>query len=549
VLGDQVIAKILKAEGVEWMAAFPAQTLIDQAAREGIRPILCRQERAGVNMADGFSRIKNGKVVGVFTMQTGPGAENAFAGVAQAFADSIPLLLLPGGLPRSRTQVHPNFEAVPHYKGVTKWCANINLVGRIPELLGMAFSQLKHGRPGPVLVEIPRDVAMEEFPDSAFNYQPVQPYKSSANPDDVRDLVTALLYAACPVINAGHGVLWAEASEELMALAELTHIPVMTTLAGKSAFPETHRLALGTGANSGTLMCDHFLKKTDFVLGVGTSFTISTFNAPMPMGVPLAQITNCPEDLNKDYRISYGAIGDARLVLRQVIEEVKRQLGAPGRGDIHGVVDEIQQVKAQFMAEWGPRLTSNEVPISPYRVFTELMQAVDVANTIVTHDSGYPRDQLVPFWPVVTPRGYIGWGKSTQLGYGLGLAMGAKLAAPQKQVINIMGDAAVGMAGMDFETASRSHIPILTVILNNGVMTHYNEHMPYATETWGSNKLGGHYARVAEGLGAYAEQVRTPDQIAPAIRRALQANQHGQNAVLEMLTKEEGAVPKYWRGY
>ena len=548
-LGDQVIAKILKAEGVEWMAAFPAQTLIDQAAREGIRPILCRQERAGVNMADGFSRIKNGKVVGVFTMQTGPGAENAFAGVAQAFADSIPLLLLPGGQPRSRTQVHPNFEAVPHYKGVTKWCANINLVSRIPELLGMAFSQLKHGRPGPVLVEIPRDVAMEEFPDSAFNYKPVQPYKSGANPDDVRDLVTALLRAACPVINAGHGVLWAEASAELMALAELTHIPVMTTLAGKSAFPETHQLALGTGANSGTLMCDHFLKKTDFVLGVGTSFTISTFNAPMPMGVPLAQITNCPEDLNKDYRISYGAIGDARLVLRQVIEEVKQQLGAPGRGDVHGVVDEIQQVKAQFMAEWSPRLTSNEVPISPYRVFTELMQAVDVANTIVTHDSGYPRDQLVPFWPVVTPRGYIGWGKSTQLGYGLGLALGAKLAAPEKQVINIMGDAAVGMAGMDFETASRSHIPILTVILNNGVMTHYNEHMPYATETWGSNKLGGHYARVAEGLGAYAEQVQTPDQVAPAIRRALQANQNGQNAVLEMLTKEEGAVPKYWRGY
>jgi acetolactate synthase-1/2/3 large subunit len=202
VQGDQVIAKILKAEGVEWLAAFPAQTLIDQAAREGIRPILCRQERAGVNMADGFSRVKNGKVVGVFTMQTGPGAENAFAGVAQAFADSIPLLLLPGGQPRSRTQVHPNFESVPNYRGVTKWCANINLVSRIPELLGMAFSQLKHGRPGPVLVEIPRDVATEEFPDSAFHYTPVKPYKSSANPDDVRDLVTALLQAACPIINS-----------------------------------------------------------------------------------------------------------------------------------------------------------------------------------------------------------------------------------------------------------------------------------------------------------------------------------------------------------
>ena len=232
----------------------------------------------------------------------------------------------------------------------------------------------------------------------------------------------------------------------------------------------------------------------------------------MPRNVPLAQITNCPEDLNKDYRVSYGAIGDAKLVLRQVIEEVKRQLGAHGRGDVHDVVAEIARVKGQFMAEWGPRLTSNEVPISPYRVFTELMQTVDIANTIVTHDSGYPRDQLVPFWPVMTPRGYLGWGKSTQLGYGLGLALGAKLAAPDKQVVNIMGDAAVGMAGMDFETASRSGLPILTVILNNGVMTHYNEHMPFATETWGSNKLGGNYARGGRGAGA------TPSRCARPIR-------------------------------
>ena len=133
-LGDQVIAKILKAEGVEWMAAFPVQTLIDQAAREGIRPILCRQERAGANMADGFSRIKNGKVVGVFTMQTGPGAENAFAGVAQAFADSIPLLLLPGGPPRARTQVHPNFH-IPSDLVVDQWASDVECSSSLDFLL------------------------------------------------------------------------------------------------------------------------------------------------------------------------------------------------------------------------------------------------------------------------------------------------------------------------------------------------------------------------------------------------------------------------------
>jgi len=544
--GDTVVAKILKAEGVEWMACFPAQSLIDAVAKEGIRPILSRQERAGVNMADGFSRTKNGKSIGVFSMQTGPGAENAFGGVAQAFADSVPILLLPGGQPRGRTDVHPNFESHKNYGGITKWLGNINLSSRIPEMMGMAFSQLRHGRPGPVMLELPRDVVAEDIPDDAFDYTPVKAFRSGAAPEDVRDLVTALLKASNPVINAGQGVLYAEASDELVELAELTNVPVMSTLAGKSAFPETHRLALGTGASSGTLMVSEFLKKADFVLGAGTSFTLSNFNAPMPKGVTLAQLTNCAEDLNKDYRISFGAVGDAKVVLRQMIEEVKSQVGEHGRGDVHGVADEIAKIKQSWMAEWGPKLASDEVPISPYRVISELAKAVDVSNTIITHDSGYPREQLVPFWEPVTPRGYMGWGKSTQLGYGYGLSLGAKLAAPEKQVINIMGDAAFGMAGMDVETAVRAEIPILTVILNNGVMTHYNQSMPYASEHWGSDRLGGDYAKVAEGLGAYSEQVSAPDQVGAAIKRGIAANDKGQPAVIEMMTKAEDNVPRYW---
>ena len=546
--GDQAIAKILKKEGVEWIAAFPAQSLIDACAREGIRPILSRQERAGVNMADGFSRIKNGNTIGVFTMQTGPGSENAFGGVAQAFADSVPILCLPGGQPSNSMDVHPNFEAVKNYGGITKWMALVNKIERLPELMAMAFTQLKHGRLGPVLLELPRDVMVGDISDALVDsYQPVKTFKSGASPEDVRDLVTALLAADAPVVNAGQGVMYAEATDELVEFAELTNIPVMTTLAGKSAFPEDHPLALGTGASSGTLMCHRFLQKTDFVLGLGTSFTISNFNAPMPSGVTLAHVTNCADDVNKDHRADYGAIGDAKLVLRQMIEEARRQLGEHGRGDVHGVRDEIASVRSEWMAEWSPSLNSDEVPISPYRVFTELMKAVDARETIITHDSGYPREQIVPFWPAVTPRNYIGWGKSTQLGYGLGLALGAKMAAPDKHVINIMGDAAFGMAGLDIETASRSEIPILTVVLNNGVMTHYYDHMPYATERWNSNALGGEYAEVARGLGAYGEKVSDPDEIAPAIQRALAANREGQPALLEMKTKEEENISRYWR--
>lgn len=543
--GYEVMAQALKAEGVEFLVAFPAQRLIDVAAAAGIRPILCRQERAGVNMADGFSRVSNGRKVGVFSMQQGPGAENAFGGVAQAYADSVPILVLPGGEPHQRRGIHPTFDSVPNYRGITKWGAVIHRPDDITSMVRRAFTQLKHGRLGPVMVEMPGDVMGADVAAEAANYTPVRRFAGAASAEDVRDLVTALLKAKDPIICAGAGIFYAEATDELIEFAELTHIPVMTSHAGKSAFPETHPLALGVGAISRTLMVHRFLQTTDFVLGVGTSFTRNTFTAAMPNNVILAQVTNCAEDINKDYDVVYGAIGDAKLVLRQMIEEAKRQLGANGRGDVNGVTDRISQLKEEWLGQWEPHFTTNEVPISPYRVLRELQLAVNVDNTIITHDSGYPREQFVPFWQPTKPHGYIGWGKSTQLGYGLGLALGAKLAAPERQVINVMGDAAFGMAGLDLETASRAGIAILTIVLNNGVMTHYHEHMPYATEHWKLNQLGGNYSAVAEGLGVFAQRVKTPDQLAPAIRKAIATNQEGKPALIEVLTKEEETVSRF----
>lgn len=543
--GYDVMAKALKAEGVEVLVAFPYQNLIEAAAKQGILPIICRQERAGVNMADGYSRVSNGRKIGVFSMQQGPGAENAFSGVAQAYADSVPMLHLPGGEPFSRQGIQPTFSAVPNYQYITKWAAQIYTPESISLMVKRAFTQLKHGRPGPVLLEMPVNVMAVEHSADELRYTPVQRRPSAGSPEDVRDLVKALLSAANPVINAGQGVLYAEATPELIDFAELTKIPVMTTLAGKSAFPENHPLALGAGGSSRTLMVRRFLDESDFGLGIGTSFTRNTFTTPMPDDVVLAQVTNCAEDLNKDFEISYGAIGDAKIVLRQMIEEAKRQLGEDGRVDGNDVAGRLAKVRQEFEAEWEPHFTSDEVPMSPYRVFRELEKVVDVANTIITHDSGYPREQLVPFWKPTQPRGYIGWGKSTQLGYGLGLSLGAKLAAPGKQVINVMGDAAFGMAGLDLETAVRAEIPIMTIVLNNGVMTHYDSHMPYASDRFGSNELGGNYAMVAEGLGAHAQRIDTPDKLGAAFRRAMAANADGKPALVEVMTKAEERIARY----
>ena len=541
--GYDVVAKILKAEGVEFLSAFPMQPLIDACAKIGIRPIICRQERAGVNLADGYSRTLNGRKFGVFSMQNGPGAENCFAGVAQAFADSVPMLILPGGEPLSRQGIAPTFEARRNFQHVTKWAAQIHKVEDIPRLMRHAVTQMKSGRPGPVMLEMPGDVMKTEYPGDEVEYTPVRRRESLASPEDVRELIEALLKSSSPIIVAGQGVLYSQASTELVEFAELAQLPVMTTLAGKSAFPENHPLALGTGGLTAPLTVRRFLESTDFGLGIGTSFTRNTFTTPMPDGLTLGQVTNCSEDIGKDYEVSVGAVGEVRLVLQQMIEEYKRQDGPKQRGNGQGVAQKVANVREEFNAEWEPRLTSDEVPISPYRVFRELDLAFG-DNIIITHDSGFPRNQLTPTWKSISPRSYISWGKSTQLGYGLGLSIGAKLAAPEKQVVNIMGDAAFGMSGLDLETAVRCKIPILTVVLNNAKMTGYDDYHPVATERYKINLLGGNYSKVAEGLGAHTERVDDPSNLAAAIKRAEAANREGQAALLEVLTKVEKKVAK-----
>ena len=534
--GAALVADALKREGVEYVFCFPQNPLIEAAADLGIRPIVCRQERVGVNMAEGYSRVSQGRSIGVFIMQAGPGAENSYAGVAQAFANGAPILLLPGGTERRRIDTLPNFWAARNFAGVTKWATTVPTADRIPLLMARAFYELRTGRPGPVLLEVPGDVATEEVENPA-PYQPARGLKSMGDPADVREAARVLLAARAPMIHAGQGILFAAATDELVELAELLQLPVMTTLPGKSGFPENHPLALGSGGSTTTGPVAEFLRRADVVFGIGTSFTRTSFGVTIPPGKTLIHATNNEWDVNRDYRADYAILGDAKYVLRQLIDEVKAQLGA-SRPD-REVAAEINAVKGAWLGEWMPRLQSDEVPLTPYRVIWDLLHTVDQPNTIITHDSGGPRNQISPFWEAVAPASYIGWGKSTQLGFGLGAIMGAKLAAPDKLCINIAGDAAIGMVGMDLETAVRAQIPILTIVLNNGTMAAETRFMPHAAERFGALRQGGDYRAVAQALGGWSERVAAPDDIVPALRRAIDATQTGTPALLEFMTKAE----------
>ncbi|MDE0010138.1 MAG: thiamine pyrophosphate-requiring protein [Candidatus Poribacteria bacterium] len=538
------VAKVLKAEGVEYLFAYPVNPIIEAAAKLDIRPIIVRQERIGLHMADAMSRMTSGEKIGVFCMQSGPGSENAFGGVAQAYGDSAPIVVLPGGYSRSVTQIQPNFNSALNYRHVTKSCEQVTMPEAVPEAMRRAFTQVRNGRPRPALVEFPSDLFSEEISDS-FDPKPVPAVRYGPDSSSIEAAAEALLDAECPVLYAGQGVHYAQAWDSLKELAELLGAPVTTSLGGKSAFPEDHPLALGSGGRAIPKPVHHFLEKTDLILGIGCSFTRTGFGVRIPEGKRVIHATLDPADINKDVPVETALVGDAGLILEGLVEAVRDRSNGASEERTAAVTGEISAVKAEWLEQWKAKLTSDEVPVSPYRVISDLLHTVDVKNTIITHDAGSPRDQMSPFWQSVAPLTYIGWGKTTQLGYGLGLAMGAKLARPDHLCVNVWGDAAIGFTGMDFETAVRERIPILSVLFNNFSMAIEIPIMPVSTEKFRSTDISGHYADMAKAFGGYGERVETPDQIIPAIQRGIQKTQEGVPALLEFITAKEIQISSF----
>jgi acetolactate synthase I/II/III large subunit len=540
-VGD-AIAEILKREGVETIIGYPVNHVLEYAAIADIRPIIVRQERTGIHMADAMSRLSSGRKPGVFVMQMGPGTENSYGAIAQAYAESVPILVMPGGYPRRLAHIEPNYNATLSMRSITKSTEPLNVPADIPDVMRRAFSRLRNGRGGPVLVEIPHDIWNEAVPEP-LDYRPVLSTRSGPDPGAVEEAVEMLLAARRPVIYAGQGIHYAQAWPQLRALAEQLAIPVCTSLEGKSAFPEDHALALGSGGAAIPRTVRHFLDAADLIFGVGCSFTETSFGVQMPKGKRVIHATLDPDHVNKDIEAEAALVGDAALTLDAVLAELGRRGVRPRPWT--SVSDEIAEVRAAWLAAWLPKLTSAETPMTPYRVLWDLQRTVNVANTIITHDAGSPRDQLSPFWVATEPLSYLGWGKTTQLGYGLGLAMGAKLACPDKLCINVWGDAAIGFTGMDFETAVRERIPILSVLLNNFSMAIELPIMGVSTEKYRATDISGNYAEFAKALGGYGERITEPGEIVPAIRRGIEQTEKGVPVLLEFITSKELSVSKH----
>jgi acetolactate synthase-1/2/3 large subunit len=548
--GIDYIAEILKQEGVEWMSCFPSNPLISAVARVGIRPIAFRHERGAMMAADGFSRISDRQKFGVVAVQAQAGAENIMGGLAQAYADNIPVLVMLGGNNLDRLGVRPNFSAVQAYQGWVKHIEAIYTPNQVGDVMRRAFHALRNGPPGPVVVELTSDVCSQEITEAMRTYTSPKVMRQTPETSDIDTAVDALLAAKRPMIWAGAGVLSAGATAALQELAEVTAMPVFCTMPGKSAFDERHPLALGAGSGATTLPAHDFLSSSDVMLALGSSLTRSPYGQAVRPGKVIIHNSINPDDINKDEAVDIGLVGDTNLTIKALIAAIKARTGGKGFGNRSAVEGEVAAIKAKWMEDWAPVLTSDEEPISYYRVIHEINQNLDLENSIVTHDAGAPRDTIVPFFNATTPHSYIGWGKTTHLGFGIPLMIGAKMAEPNKFCLNLMGDGAFGMSGTDIETAARSGAAITTVLLNNSAMATYSGPTQgtigaEAREQYGVSTMHGNYAQIAEGMGAVGISVTKTSEIGPALQEAQRLNASGKTVLIEVQANVEVRRSKF----
>jgi acetolactate synthase-1/2/3 large subunit len=528
-------ARALKSEGIPWVSCYPTSPVNNALGEEGVPILMMGEERFAVAVADAFSRVTNGKQIGVCTVMAGlnaAGIQMAYGAIGQAWEDSSPMLVIAEGVGAGATR-HTHFDIAEAFKSVTKWVGQIDRAELVPDYVRRAFTHLRSGRPGPVLLLIPRDLG--EYEEDEHPYAPVKGWRSGPDPDDVKAAVKALLAAKDPLLFVGEGVLYADATAELLHFAELAQVPVLTTLKGKSAFPENHPLAVGVRGS----LAEHFLRKADVLFSVGASLFPNRFSHAVPDAEKktIVQCTVDTLDLNRSYETRLAVVGDAKLTLQALAAEVaSRTSGGRRRPEL---VEEVRAAKQAFVAKFRPWMESNETPINPYRVIGDLMKVLDPRSSFVTADSGNTRDQSSTVYEAQIPRGYLGWGNVSTLGFSLAGAVAAKLAYPERQCVHITGDAGVCYMMGNFEAVARYRIGITTLHINNGGYSGYGPgfwgagHDPY---TWKVSDHGSAcMASMARAVGFHGEDVREPSEIIPALKRAFDENAKGRPAFVEFL--------------
>ncbi|MBU16916.1 MAG: hypothetical protein CL725_04355 [Chloroflexi bacterium] len=533
------LARILKQEGIEWVSTFPVCQVNNALGREGVPLVMMRDDRYAVAVADATSRISGGARIGVCTFQGGvnaAGLQVAFAGMAQAFEDGSPVLCITDGIPAGATE-NSQFDVTAALKTVSKWYGHLDKPERLPEFMRRAFTMLRTGRPGPVVIAIPNSHA--QYDEAADPYIPVKGSKFAPDPADVAAAVELLLKAEKPLIYAGEGVIYAGASAELKEFVELANTPVISTLKAKGAFPEDHPLFVGVRGDQ----VNHYLDECDLLFAVGSSLSPGRFSHGIP-GAVNKTIVHCTIDelhVNKTYPTAQAVIGDAKFALQALTAELSAKTSSNGR-PAGNVAAEVKSVRDSAMVKYREAMASTEKPINPYKVYAGLMEALDPHKSFVTHESGNTRDQLSTVYDTLVPRAFLGWGNVSSLGFSFAATIAAKLSFPEKQCVAVTGEAGLGYMLGQLEVALRQKIGITVVHVSNGGFAGYGPgfwgdgHDPFTHKVLGYDEVD--MSKVIGEMGYHTERVTEASDVVLALQRAFSANESGQPAYIEFICSQ-----------
>jgi len=538
--GAQVLVEALRREGVEILFGHPggASLPIYDALYDAhdIRHILVRHEQVAAHAAVGYARA-SGRV-GVCTATSGPGATNLVTGITDAMMDSVPLVAITGQVPRQviGNDAFQEADVTGVTMPITKWNTLVMRVEDVGRAIQQAFYIARTGRPGPVLVDIPRDVSQESGAPEFTDGLPIPEYRPvlDGNPHQIAAAAELLATAQRPVIYAGGGIISAEATAELTALVDRTRIPVTLTLMGKGAMDETHPCCLGMLGMHGSAFANYAINQADVILAVGVRFDdrVTGRLRDFAPGARFIHIDIDPAEIGKNKPAHVPIVGDARRVLAALAAQVRPP-----------------QVEAWWrqIAEWRERYPfryrQRDGRISPQYV-CDLLNRLTGGRAIVTTDVGQHQMWMAQWYRPRGPRTFISSGGLGTMGFGFPAAMGAKFARPEAQVIAVVGDGGFQMTMQDLITAVDHRLALPVIILNNralGMVRQWQTFF-YRDRRSASVLRNPDFARVAEAFGARGIRVEHPEQVEPALGAAL-ATDDGPCVVDVLVDPEENCLP------
>lgn len=541
--GANAIIKALEKEGVEVIFGIPGGVsipLYDALYDSKIRHILVRHEQAAAHAAEGYARV-SGKV-GVCSATSGPGATNLTTGIVNAYMDSSPIVALTGQVATSLLGKDSFQETDP--VGITmpatKHNFQLSTAEEIPEVIRKAFLIASTGRPGPVLIDMPKDILEKEakfkFPKTVYlpGYKPTV----EGNPKQIKKAIEMLLKAERPLMLVGGGVIIAKADRELLKLAETLMTPVATSLMGKGAFPESHPLSLGVIGMHGRKAGNYAINDADVILAIGCRFSDRT-TAMVSCFAPDARIIHAdidPAEIGKNVRVDLPIVGDAKNVLSRMLKLLKTKLKKDKES-------EWTRKIARYKKEFSPKMNYNNVPIKPQKIIKEIMNVL-TADDIVVTEVGQCQMWAMHYLERTKPRTFISSGGLGTMGFGFPAAMGAKVAKPENNVIDIAGDGSFLMNSQELATVVVEDIPVVAAVFNNrflGMVRQWQE--LFYDRRYSAVDLGNSpdFVKLAEAYGAKGIRVEKPKDIAPAVKEAFTS---GKPTVIDfMVNKEENIFP------